>query len=76
MYYIHAAQEVRIPHELSEYADVFDNRNAEILLQYKSLDYAIPIVEGKELPYSLLYTLSLRKLQLLREYIKEALQRG
>ena len=62
MYYIHAAQEVRIPHKLLEYADVFDNRNAEILLQYKSLDYAIPIIESKEPPYSPLYTLSLRKL--------------
>ena len=62
MYYIHAAQEVRIPHKLLEYADVFDNRNAEILLQYKSLDYAIPIIEGKEPPYSPLYTFSLRKL--------------
>ena len=62
MYYVHAAQEVRIPYELLEYADVFDNCNAEILLQYKSLDYTIPIVEGKEPPYSLLYTLSLRKL--------------
>jgi hypothetical protein len=34
------------------------------------------MIEGKEPPYSPLYTLSLRKLQLLREYIKEALQRG
>ena len=62
VYYVNAAQEVRILHELSEYADVFDNRNAEILPQYKSSDHAIPIVEGKEPPYSLLYTLSLRKL--------------
>jgi hypothetical protein len=62
VYYVHAAQEVRIPHKLLEYADVFDNRNAEILLQYKSLDYAIPIVEGKEPPYGLLYTLSSREL--------------
>ncbi|RYO07084.1 hypothetical protein AA0111_g12895, partial [Alternaria arborescens] len=76
VYYVNAAQEVRIPHELLEYADVFDNRNAEILLQYKSLDYAIPIVEGKEPPYGPLYTLSLRELQLLREYIEEALRRG
>ena len=76
VYHVHAAQEVRIPHELSEYADVFDNRNAEILPQYKSLDYAIPIVEGKEPPYGPLYTLSSRELQLLREYIEEALRRG
>jgi hypothetical protein len=62
VYYVHAAQEVRIPHKLLEYADVFNNCNTEILLQYKSLDYAIFIVEGKEPPYSLLYTLSLRKL--------------
>ena len=74
MYYVHAAQEVRILHKLLEYIDVFNNCNAEILLQYKSLDYTISIIEGKEPPYSLLYTLSLRKLQLLREYIKEALQ--
>ena len=76
MYYVHAAQEVCILHKLLEYADVFNNCNAEILLQYKSLDYAIPIIEGKEPPYSPLYTLSLRKLQLLREYIEEALRRG
>jgi hypothetical protein len=76
VYHVHAAQEVRIPHELSEYADVFDNRNAEILPQYKSSDHAIPIVEGKEPPYGPLYTLSSRELQLLREYIEEALRRG
>ena len=76
MYYINAAQKVYILHKLLEYADIFNNRNAEILLQYKSLDYAISIIEGKEPPYSLLYTLSLRKLQLLRKYIKEALQQG
>ena len=62
MYYVHAAQEVRIPHKLLEYTDVFDNCNAEILLQYKSLDYAIPIIESKEPLYSPLYTLALRKL--------------
>ena len=62
VYYVHAAQEVRILHKLLEYTDVFDNRNAEILLQYKSLDYAISIVEGKEPPYSPLYTLSSREL--------------
>ena len=62
MYYIHAAQEVRILHKLLEYTNIFNNRNAEILLQYKSLDYVISIIEGKEPPYSLLYTLSLRKL--------------
>jgi hypothetical protein len=76
VYYVNAAQEVRILHKLLEYIDVFDNRNAEILLQYKSLDHAIPIVEGKEPPYGPLYTLSLCELQLLREYIKEALRRG
>ena len=62
MYYIYAAQEVRIPHKLLEYTDIFNNCNAEILLQYKSLDYTISIIEGKEPPYSPLYTLSLRKL--------------
>jgi hypothetical protein len=62
VYYIYAAQKVRIPHKLLEYIDVFNNCNVEILLQYKSLDYAIPIIEGKEPPYGLLYTLSLRKL--------------
>jgi hypothetical protein len=76
VYYINAAQEVCILYKLLEYADVFNNRNAEILPQYKSLDYIIPIVESKEPPYSLLYTFSLRKLQLLRKYIKEALQQG
>jgi hypothetical protein len=62
VYYVHVVQEVCIPHKLLEYTDIFNNCNAEILLQYKSLDYAISIVEGKEPPYSLLYTLSLRKL--------------
>jgi hypothetical protein len=32
VYYIHAAQEVRILHKLLEYIDIFNNRNAEILL--------------------------------------------
>jgi hypothetical protein len=32
VYYVHAAQEVYIPHKLLEYTDVFNNCNAEILL--------------------------------------------
>ena len=75
MYDIHAAQEPRIPNVLLDYADVFNNKRAATLPSYKSSDYAIPIQPGKEPPYGPLYTLSSRELQLLREYIEEALYR-
>jgi hypothetical protein len=76
VYDVHAAQEPRIPDALSEYADVFDNKKAATLPNYKSSDHAIPIQPGKEPPYGPLYTLSSRELQLLREYIEEALRKG
>jgi hypothetical protein len=72
----HSAQEPRLPEALHDYTDVFDNKAAQALPSLKSSDHAIPIMEGKEPPYGPLYSLSARELEVLRQYIEEALQKG
>lgn len=73
---IRVAPPSRVPNALREYADVFDSEAAKTLPPFKSSDHAIPLMEGKEPPYGPLYNLSARELQVLREYLEDALAKG
>jgi hypothetical protein len=73
IYKAHIAHNTRILDALHEYTDVFDEAAAATPPQFKTLDYLIPLIEGKEPPYRPLYNLSSRKLKLLREYLEQAL---
>ena len=70
------AQVPRLPDALQEFADIFDDKAANILPSYKSSDHAIDIEPGKEPPYGPLYTLSARELEVLRDYLEDALDKG
>ena len=43
MYNVRVAQELRILDALLEYIDIFNNKKVVTLVNYKSLDYIIPI---------------------------------
>ena len=71
-----SADEPRIPSALSDFEDVFSLEEAATLPQNRDTDHAIEIEEGKQPPYGPLYNLSPRELRILREYLKEALNKG
>ena len=64
-----------IPPEYADYAEVFSDKEAGRLASHKSTDHAIDTGEN-EPPYGPLYNLSARELQVLRDYIDEALAKG
>lgn len=45
-----------------DFRDVFSVKNASHLPLYKDHDYAIDLIDGKQLPYGLIYSLSENKL--------------
>jgi hypothetical protein len=70
------AQEPSLPSALHDYRDVFDEDAAATPPNFKESDHAIPLMEGKEPPYGPLYNLSARELEVLREYLEDAMQKG
>ena len=71
-----AAPTPRVPEYLSEYADVFDNEAAGLVPEHSRLDHAIDVTEHKEPPYGPLYNLSQTELQVLRDYLHDATEKG
>lgn len=61
-----------LPSALYKYSNVFNKELVLALLNFKELNYLIPIIKGKEPPYKLLYNFSKRKLKMLREYLEDA----
>jgi hypothetical protein len=62
--------------ELADYEDVVNNDAADALPEHYRSDYAIEIEEGATVLYRLLYNLSLKELEVLREYLTEAKRLG
>ena len=66
-----------VPTYLTAYQDVFDNKAAGMVPEHGRLnDHAIDVVEDKEPPYGPLYNLSQTELQVLREYLEDATEKG
>jgi hypothetical protein len=55
------------------FKDVFEKKNANILLEYRSYDYAIELQDGAQPPFGPIYNLSQTELAALYEYIDENL---
>ena len=71
------AQEVRIPDEYSDFADVFSEEKALVLPERTELnEYAIDLEDGKQPPYGPIYSLGPVKLEILKTYIKTHLKTG
>lgn len=56
------AQLARVLDKLNKYNNVFDKKRVFTLLKFKDSNHVIPIIEGKEPPYRLLYNLLAREL--------------
>jgi hypothetical protein len=62
--------------ELAGYEDVANNDAADTLPEHHGSDHAIEIEEGLTVSYGLLYNLSSKELEVLREYLVEAKRLG
>jgi hypothetical protein len=65
-----------LPKELQDYEDVASSDAANALLEHHGGDYAIELEEGATALYGLLYNLSPKELEILREYIATAKRLG
>ena len=65
--------EVQLPSKYAEYADVFSEANANMLLAGEPYDHPIDL-KGGQLPYGPIYNLSEKELKTLCEYLQDSLQ--
>jgi hypothetical protein len=56
------AEEIQLPSEYADYADVFLEEEAAKFLESTRVEHAIPIEEGAEVPYGPIYSLSANEL--------------
>lgn len=67
---------VSIPLEYSSYADVFEEKNADILPEHRPYDIGIDLKPGATVPWGPIYNLSEPELAELRKYLDENLAKG
>jgi hypothetical protein len=65
-----------IPREFAAYQDIFKLNKADPLPLYSFADHSINLLPGTQPPFSTIYPLSPRELEVLREYLKSALEKG
>ena len=71
------AEEVRIPDEYSDFADVFSEEKALVLPERTELnEHAIDLEDGKQAPYGPIYSLGPMELETLKTYIETHLNTG
>jgi hypothetical protein len=58
------------------FKDVFEKKNADILLEHRPYDCAIELRNGSQLPFGLIYNLSQTELAAKRVYIHENLSKN
>jgi hypothetical protein len=59
----------KIPKKYHDFKDVFEKKNANILLEYCPYDCAIELQDGAQPPFGPIYNLLQTELATLREYI-------
>jgi hypothetical protein len=65
-----------LPNSLRNHIDVFTPQNAERLPPHRNTDLSIDHLPGKEPPYGPIYSLSVKELAALREFLEENLRKG
>jgi hypothetical protein len=68
--------EVELPVEFQRFARVFDDPSDDPFATDTKVTHSIPLEEGATVPYGPIYPLSARELQVLREYLETALEKG
>ena len=70
-------EEVTVPVEYSDFADVFSEKLANVLPEQTGAnEYAIKLDKGKQLPYRSIYSLGPVELEIFKTYIKTNLANG
>jgi hypothetical protein len=69
-------KEIEIPDELSDFSDVMDPSNADVLPAHKTTDHCIELQPGTTPPAGPIYPLSRAELKILEEYLRESLAKG
>ena len=62
--------------EYQDYADIFSEEKINVLPKHTEYDHRIDLVPGSDLPRNHIYPLTVRELQVLKEYINEMEQSG
>jgi len=57
--------------EYQDYADIFSEEKINVLPEHTEYDHCIDLVPGSDLPRNYIYALTVRELQVLKEYINE-----
>ena len=71
------AEEVIVPAEYSDFADVFSKKSVEVLPERTGInEHAIELQDGKQPPYGPIYSLGPVELKTLKTYIKTNLANG
>ena len=65
-----------IPEQYKDFEDVFQKKNADMLLEHRPYDCAIDLLEGAQPPFGPIYNLSQTELAELRKYIDENLAKN
>ncbi len=66
----------KIPAEYRDFTDVFDPQAARVLPPHRPYDHKIELEGDRPMPKSRLYPMSTYKLQKMKEYLKENLDKG
>jgi hypothetical protein len=66
-------EEIQLPTEYCDYADVFLKTEADKLPESTKVAYSIEIKEGKTVPFGPIYALSANELRVLREYLDNSI---
>ena len=67
---------IKVPKKFHDFLNVFDRKAAEVLPLNRTYDHKIEIDSDEPLSKSQLYLMSQFKLQRIKEYLKENLQKG
>ena len=62
-----------LPEAYKDYTDVFNKKEARLLLDYSLYKLVIKLIKGKQPLFSLLYNLLEAELKILREYLDKNL---
>ena len=64
-----------LPTKYTEYADVFEKKNADLLPEHRPFDIGIDLKPGEKAPWGPIYSLSEPELKELRKYLDENLEK-
>jgi hypothetical protein len=69
-------EEIKLLKDYKDFKDVFLEAQARVLAPHHNHDHAIKLEAGKRPPQQPLYSLSIKEMEVLKEYMQKALEKG